>query len=154
MASLEDFMADEMKKPEISAEDEQLKIDLPTSDGEIAPEKKRSKGRTAGIVLAWIAGVIVILFFLANAVGYFIKSDLFARMMGALFLDDLFGKMNYVTETDYEVPSSWDPDEGIGASTNLEDLINQMQKEEEEKNKAEQEKAEQEGDEESPGLSE
>ena len=138
-------MADEMKKTELSEEDEQLKGDLQNEVPGTAPKAKKSKGRTAGIVLAWIAGVIVILFFLANAAGYFIKSELFARLMGELFLDDLFEKMNYVTETDYEVPSDWDVDEdGIGASTNLEDLINQMQKEEEEKNKAEQEKAAQE----------
>ncbi|MBP3322394.1 MAG: hypothetical protein J6M12_08565 [Clostridia bacterium] len=50
-------------------------------------------------------------------------------------LTHLFSKTNYISEPEISVPSSWDVDEdGIGASTDLEDLINQLEKEEAEKN--------------------
>ena len=83
-----------------------------------------SKLKKILIVIAAVIGGIAIL----CAIGY-----------GIFFgvLTHLFGKTNYVSEPDVIVPESWDVDEdGIGASTDLEDLINQLEKEEAEKNQA------------------
>lgn len=52
-------------------------------------------------------------------------------------LTDLFSKMNYVSEPEMSIPESWNAEEdGIGASTDIEDLINQLEKEEAEKNQS------------------
>ncbi len=81
-----------------------------------------SKTKKALIVIASVVGGIALLCAIAYGIFYGV-------------LTYLFGKTNYLSEPEIVVPSSWDADEdGIGASTDIEDLINQLEKEEAEKN--------------------
>ena len=81
-----------------------------------------SKTKKILIVIGAVIGGIALLGVIAYGIVYGV-------------LTHLFSKTNYVSEPEVNVPSSWDVDEdGIGASTDIEDLINQLEKEEAEKN--------------------
>ena len=83
--------------------------------------------RICGIAVAVIVGVIAVLV-LAAFVG------------GKILIETLWGNTNYVSEPEYVTPSGWDVDsDGIGASTDLSDLIDRLEKEQAEKEKAEKE---------------
>jgi hypothetical protein len=124
-------MAEEKKTPDFSEEtaktlSENEEVGTEAAVENAAPKKKSAKRlRAVAIVLAVIVGIFAALV-LAAFIG------------GKILIEDLWGNTNYVSEPEYVTPSDWNPDEGIGPSTNLDDLINQLEKEEAEKNNAEQ----------------
>lgn len=94
--------------------------------------KNQKPKKSKWFYVAIVAGVLALVLIVFSVGGFF---------SGKMLLDRLFGKMTYVSEPEYEVPSSWDVDEdGIGPSDNLEDLISQLEKLEKEQAEKEQNK--------------